>query len=607
MKNAFAKRLVDWFATHPHLPDGIDHGNHACHPAVAPTPLPAPAPPLVTAQFSPASGGLSVFGDSQDNTLTINRDAAGTIRINDGAVPVLGGQPTVANTRLIQVFGQAGNDTITLSEVNGALPAANLFGGAGNDVMTGGSGGDRLFGQAGNDQLLGKGGDDQLFGGDGDDTLTGGDGNDQLFGEAGNDRIIWNPGDDSDTAEGGAGIDTLEVNAGNGSEEFFIATDAGRVIVGRSNPAPFTISAGTMERIVLNANGGDDTVDASALHDAAIALTIDGGTGNDTLRGSSGADLLFGGDGNDTVSGGGGTDTAFLGNGDDTFIWNPGEGSDIVDGQDGTDTMRFNGANVAEDVNISANGDHALFARNIGGVTMDLHGVEHVTFNALGGADHVTVNDLGGTDVTEVTVDLARAGGIEGDGAADKVTVNATAGDDVIIVSTLGDSTAVDGLHTRVTVDHAEADRDQLIIHGLGGNDVIDATLTAAGKIGLVLDGGSGDDILIGGEGDDTLLGGDGDDVLIGGNGHNTLNGGLGADIFIGLGDVIIDGFDAANDRIDLSNVAGALNFNAILSHAQNVGSDVVIDFGPHATITLHNTQMASLGSDDFIWQGNAA
>ncbi|MFL5006971.1 MAG: hypothetical protein ACJ8DK_16650 [Microvirga sp.] len=40
-------------------------------------------------------------------------------------------------------------------EVNGALPAANLFGGAGNDVLTGGSGNDQLFGQGDNDILLG--------------------------------------------------------------------------------------------------------------------------------------------------------------------------------------------------------------------------------------------------------------------------------------------------------------------------------------------------------------------------------------------------------------------------------------------------------------------
>jgi Ca2+-binding RTX toxin-like protein len=171
-----------------------------------------------TASFSPNTGLLSVFGDQADNTIVTSRDAAGKILVNGGLVPVQGGQATVANTATIQVFGQGGNDTITLDESNGALPAALLFGGAGNDTITGGSGNDQLFGQDGNDTLLGKGGDDLLFGGNGNDTLIGGTGNDQMFGQAGNDRMIWNPGEGTDLMEGGDGNDTAEVNGGNGAE-----------------------------------------------------------------------------------------------------------------------------------------------------------------------------------------------------------------------------------------------------------------------------------------------------------------------------------------------------------------------------------------------------
>jgi len=151
----------------------------------------------ITATFNPGAGVLTEFGDALDNNITTSRNAAGQILVNGGAVAVVGGTPTVANTALIQTFGQGGNDVITLDESNGALPAANLFGGNGNDTLTGGSGNDQLFGQAGNDTLLGKGGADFLFGGDDNDTLTGGDGDDQVFGEAGNDRMIWNPGDDT--------------------------------------------------------------------------------------------------------------------------------------------------------------------------------------------------------------------------------------------------------------------------------------------------------------------------------------------------------------------------------------------------------------------------
>ena len=230
----------------------------------------------VTSTFT--NGTLSITGDNLDNNVAVSRNAAGQILVNGGAVAVVGGTPTVANTALIQVFGLGGNDTLTLSEVNGALPRANLFGGTGNDVLTGGSGNDQLFGESGNDTLLGKGGFDLLFGGTENDTLTGGDADDQVFGQAGNDRMIWNPGDDTDLNEGGADTDTVEVNGGNGLEQFTATANGTRVRFDRLNPAPFSIDIGTSENLVLNANGGDDSFSATGNLAALIKLTIDGGT-----------------------------------------------------------------------------------------------------------------------------------------------------------------------------------------------------------------------------------------------------------------------------------------------------------------------------------------
>src|SRR5215831_8726901 len=371
----------------------------------------------IKAQFSAGAGLLSVFGDNNDNTIVTSRDAAGRILINGGAVTVDGGQPTVANTATIVEFGQGGNDTIALDETNGALPSAQLFGGAGNDTLTGGSGADLLFGQSGNDTLLGKGGDDQLFGGDGNDTLTGGAGNDQVFGQAGNDRMIWNPGDGSDLFEGGDGNDTAEVEGGNGSETFTITANGSRVRFDRVSPAPFTLDIGTTENLVLHANGGDDVITAGNGLAGLINLTLDGGAGNDTITGGDGNDTLIGGDGNDVITGGRGADTAQLGTGDDKFIWNPGDGSDHVNGQDGFDTLVFNGANVDEHIDILANGTHAQLSRDVASVTMDLNQVERIEFNALGGTDNVNVNDLTGTGVTQVAIDLAGSlGGTTGDG-----------------------------------------------------------------------------------------------------------------------------------------------------------------------------------------------
>jgi Ca2+-binding RTX toxin-like protein len=194
----------------------------------------------IKASFVSSAKQLSVFGDKLKNTITMSRDAAGNILVNDGAVAIGGEQPTVNNTSAMQIFGEDGDDTITLDEANGPLPAALLFGGAGNDLLTGGSGADQLFGGAENDTLNGKGGNDLLFGGDGNDVLIGGPGNDQVFGGAGDDRMIWNPGDGSDLLEGGDGNDTAKVNGGNASETFTITTNGSRV---RHRPRAYHRSA----------------------------------------------------------------------------------------------------------------------------------------------------------------------------------------------------------------------------------------------------------------------------------------------------------------------------------------------------------------------------
>jgi Ca2+-binding RTX toxin-like protein len=490
--------------------------------------------PSVTASFAPGSGILSVFGDNLDNRIVVSRDAAGEIFVNGGAVPVRGRVPTVANTTLIQVFGRDGNDQITLDESNGALPSANLFGGAGNDILTGGSGNDQLFGQAGNDTLLGKGGADLLFGGDGNDILIGGAGNDQVFGQAGNDRMIWNPGDGTDLNEGGDGNDTVEVNGGNASETFTTTPNGSRVRFDRVNPAPFSLDIGTTENLVVNMNGGDDVFTGSNGLAALIALTVDGGAGNDTITGGDGNDVLIGGDGNDVITGGRGNDIALMGAGDDTFVWNPGDASDTVEGQGGHDTLQFNGANINESIVLSANGSRLRLTRDVGNVTMDVNGVEQVNVAALGGADTITVNDLSGTDVTQVNLDLASpTGSSTGDGQADTVIINGTNGDDVILAS--GNATGVDvqGLAASIHITGAEASNDHLIVNALAGDDVVEASGLGADAIQFVANGNDGNDVLIGGAGNDTLHGGAGNDILIGGLGQDILDGGPGNNILI--------------------------------------------------------------------------
>jgi Ca2+-binding RTX toxin-like protein len=483
--------------------------------------------PAVSALFAPVAGLLIVNGDAANNTITVSRDVAGDILVNGGIIAINGGTPTAANTRQIEVFGGSGNDSLSLDETNGALPGSILVGGSGDDTLIGGSGADILVGQSGNDTLLGKGGNDLLSGGDGNDILTGGAGTDRVFGESGNDLMIWNPGDGTDLNEGGTGIDTVQVNGGNGAESFTVTPNGSRLRFDRTSPAPFTIDIGTSENLVVNMNGGDDNFTASNGLVGHIALTVDGGPGNDTITGGDGNDTLLGGDGNDVINGGRGNDVVRMGAGDDTFVWNPGDGSDTVDGQTGFDTMLFNGANVNENITVSASGQHVQFLRDVGNVAMDLIRVESIDFNALGGADTITVNDLSGTDVTEVNLDLSGSNG-NGDGQVDTVIVKGTEGDDGIVVIGDASGTSVLGLAAAVNITGAESANDVLTIEALAGDDLVDASSVATGAIQFTADGGDGDDVLIGGAGDDTLLGGSGDDFLFGGPGLDILDGGPG-------------------------------------------------------------------------------
>jgi Ca2+-binding RTX toxin-like protein len=610
-----------------------------------------PAFAAVTASFTPSSGTLTVFGDTNNNTVAISRDAAGKLLVNGGAVAVTGSTATVANTSLIQVFGQGGNDTLTLNEANGALPRANLFGGAGNDTLTSGSGADLLFGQTGNDTLLGKGGNDFLFGGADNDTLTGGDADDQLFGESGSDRMIWNPGDDTDLNEGGDGTDTVQVNGGNGDEQFTTTANGTRVRFDRLNPAPFSIDIGTSEKLVLNANGGNDTFSATGNLAALIAITVDGGSGNDTILGSNGADTLLGGDGPDFVDGQQGNDVALLGAGNDVFQWDPGDGSDTVEGQAGTDRMLFNGSAINELLEASANGGRVRFTRNVGNIVMDLNDVEAIDLNALGGTDTVTVNDLSGTDVVEVNANLAALlGGATGDAAADTIVVNGTNGADAIDVTGGGTSASVFGLPARVNVTNSEGANDALVVHALGGGDHVTATTLPAGVLKLTIDGGAGDDTLLGSQGADVILAGDSADFILGDNGEDLALMGAGDDVFQwnpGDGSDTLEGQDGIDtmvffganiaENIDVvanggrvlftRNVAGVtmdldeverIDFRA-LGGADNVvvgdltGTDLTradIDLrGPNGggdgaadTITVNGTQ----GPDSFSAVGNA-
>ena len=422
----------------------------------------------------------------------------------------------------------------------------NLAGGKGIETLLGGRGNDSIDGNGGNDLALLGGGDDTFVWdpGDGSDKIEGQDGTDTMRFNGANvpERVALSANgnrlqflrDPGRVTMDTAGVERVDFNALGGADVVSVSdltgtgvTDVNVDLAGTlggatgDGQADSVIVDGTIGNDTINVSGdasgvavsglaalvaiqhqepndglavnglnGNDAISAAALAAQAITLTLDGGTGDDTIAGGKGIETLLGGDGNDSIDGNGGNDLALLGTGDDTFIWDPGDGSDKIEGQDGTDTMRFNGANVSEQVDLSANGSRLKLFRTQANITMDTAGVERVDFNALGGADLITINDLSGTDVRSVNVDLAGTlGGATGDGQPDRVVLNATNNDDTIKVN--GDATEVTakGVAPLVAIFHPEAANDRLEINTLAGTDTVDSGGLAAGAIQLFEDG----------------------------------------------------------------------------------------------------------------------
>lgn len=109
---------------------------------------------------------------------------------------------------------------------------------------------------------------------------------------------------------------------------------------------------------------------------------------------------------------------------------------------------------------------------------------------------------------------------------------------------------------------------------------------------GLVLDGSSGGQTLTAGSGQTTLIGGPND----------ILNGGAGADTFVfrtDFGSNTVNNFTPEADMLQFSQSTFA-SAAAVLSDAQQVGSDVVITHDALDVVTLHNMQLANLHASNF-------
>jgi Ca2+-binding RTX toxin-like protein len=234
-----------------------------------------------------------------------------------------------------------GIDLVTIWRGNGSHAHYTLGGGKdlfvgtdGDEVVLGLTGNDVINGEKGNDLLDGGIGDDILNGGEGHDLLLAGLGDDLLEGGAGNDRLFGDEGDD--TLTGGQGYDILDGEAGINT---YLASREG----GWMTPGEI-INLGT--GYVRDTFGQVDRL-----------LNIQNASGNlanDTIYGSSAANILEGGYGDDVIHGGDGNDTIYgearlpgiVG-----FFDFSDRGFDTVNGNDGDDHLsgyRMNGGAGAD-------------------------------------------------------------------------------------------------------------------------------------------------------------------------------------------------------------------------------------------------------------------
>ncbi|MDB4198280.1 hypothetical protein N9777_08485 [Ascidiaceihabitans sp.] len=142
----------------------------------------------------------------------------------------------------------------------------------------------------GADTVVTEGGDDQVFGDAGDDTLYGRDGDDVVFGGTDDDRIFLGMVDDASGWSGKNGPSDMFgddfVRGGAGDDQIFDNFGSNHLM-------------GDVGNDTLVAVDGNNAVDQSISEaDFATMDTLDGGTGNDFLRGNDG-DILIGGTGDD--------------------------------------------------------------------------------------------------------------------------------------------------------------------------------------------------------------------------------------------------------------------------------------------------------------------
>jgi ELWxxDGT repeat protein len=473
---------------------------------------------LQVSDLDPTKTDLFVGGTTTSDTIAIGLSGSNTtVTINSVSAG------SFAPTGRIVVFGQAGNDNVTVASTITRL--AWLYGDDGNDTLTGG------------------GGNDFLIGGAGDDSQVGGAGNETYLFDA--DTPLG-----SDTVSDSAGIDHLDFSATTGQA--------------------IGLNLGLTTAQVVNANLALTLTSASAIEN------VTGGSLDDTLTGNSLANTIVGGPRNDTLTGAAGNDR-YLFDVDESLgadtLNEAGGGVDILDFSATTTVSLAVDLALATVQTIAAGrltlalGSGTTVENVIGGAGNDALSGNSLANTFTGGSGNDTLSGGTGNDIYLFDADLPLG--------SDLLVETGTGGVDLIDFTGTVVPLALDLALTTTQVVHANLSLTLSANNGIDnvtGGDGADTLLGNA--LVNVLTGGSGNDSLVGAAGNDSLTGGVGNDTLVGGSGDDTFlynaNAALGTDSLVEL-------TGEGTDLITFATTTSrAVALNLGLTTAQTVASGIL-------------------------------